>query len=760
MKLGALVALLGLIPALVTAQPAVDNLSTYDFNQHESFLDIYQCQDGGYVMCGVTSEELYVAYPFHSEGDPYVVRVDSELELIWENSFDVGVAATAYTIIEAENGDFIVGVVGDPFNFPAEGGRFIAFRITPDGELIWQRDYACGGCLCVLELKAGDFILAGKWREADGQMPDDNYIIRIDSDGDVVWSRRYDFSRYEHIRSIREGDGEVVCSGYRWEGVPYPNIFKVNANNGEVVWRILFDSNNSPTGYFDGLVSSADGGFVTVGNANYLPTLLKFTSDGEILWQRIYENLNTTYSIISISRMSEGGYTLCGGRSIGVRQERPVAIRVNPDGLFRWGMELDLDQQGFSLARNRFMSSITTHDDVVLAAGEVRQDNDADYDGLVVRLGPGHLGPQIVRYTPQDTSLYVLTGDSITFTLFALGTEDYLWYRDGEHIGRDDTLCTVVFPERDQDVRIECVAFNVDASITMGWNVHVRDLFIADYTPDTLDLFIRRGSSVDFSLDTIRYTEGDRPDYLWTKTNLATGQAENPGEDAQANIWFPWSGEYSVEGRIFRAEASDAVTWLVNVRGLIWAFVPAMDSLVVVVDSIVHFEVVPNAPDDESLEVTWLVNGEFVREAELSLDWLFSEADLNRNTLVQAIARDSVETDTVQWIVNVNDLAVGGPSVAPPRSSAILAAFPNPFNSTVTIQFQSPHAIAGGVGGVSLRIYDISGRLVTDLTAADPPRSAGNHKVTWDASSVGAGVYFVRLEAGTEVKINKLILMR
>jgi len=88
-----------------------------------------------------------------------------------------------------------------------------------------------------------------------------------------------------------------------------------------------------------------------------------------------------------------------------------------------------------------------------------------------------------------------------------------------------------------------------------------------------------------------------------------------------------------------------------------------------------------------------------------------------------------------------------------------LSAFPNPFNSTTTISFQSPHAIAGGVGGVSLRIYDISGRLVVDLTAADPPRSAGEHKVTWDASSVGAGVYFVRLEAGDKIATQKILFL-
>jgi len=86
-----------------------------------------------------------------------------------------------------------------------------------------------------------------------------------------------------------------------------------------------------------------------------------------------------------------------------------------------------------------------------------------------------------------------------------------------------------------------------------------------------------------------------------------------------------------------------------------------------------------------------------------------------------------------------------------------LSTFPNPFNSSVTISFTVG---AQGLAPLRLAIFDISGRLVADLTAADPPRSAGMHKVTWDASSVGAGVYFIRLEAGTEVRTEKIVLMR
>jgi len=97
------------------------------------------------------------------------------------------------------------------------------------------------------------------------------------------------------------------------------------------------------------------------------------------------------------------------------------------------------------------------------------------------------------------------------------------------------------------------------------------------------------------------------------------------------------------------------------------------------------------------------------------------------------------------------------PEVSLTPSTFSLSPFPNPFNSSVTITF------SGGLetAPTRLAIYDISGRLVTDLThsAFRTPHSTFG-KIVWDASSVGAGVYFVRLEAGEEVRTEKIVLVR
>ena len=59
---------------------------------------------------------------------------------------------------------------------------------------------------------------------------------------------------------------------------------------------------------------------------------------------------------------------------------------------------------------------------------------------------------------------------------------------------------------------------------------------------------------------------------------------------------------------------------------------------------------------------------------------------------------------------------------------------------------------------VRLEVYDVQGRHVATLL--DAPQTAGEHRVIWDASAVGAGVYFARLETTQQAVTQKLLLIK
>jgi hypothetical protein len=85
-------------------------------------------------------------------------------------------------------------------------------------------------------------------------------------------------------------------------------------------------------------------------------------------------------------------------------------------------------------------------------------------------------------------------------------------------------------------------------------------------------------------------------------------------------------------------------------------------------------------------------------------------------------------------------------------------ACPNPARGRAHIRFGLPTA-----GPARLAIYDVAGRLVRCLV--DGPVPAGNQELEWDGKddqggSVAPGVYYLRLEAGAESLLQKMVMVR
>ncbi|MDE2995204.1 MAG: T9SS type A sorting domain-containing protein [Bacteroidota bacterium] len=73
-----------------------------------------------------------------------------------------------------------------------------------------------------------------------------------------------------------------------------------------------------------------------------------------------------------------------------------------------------------------------------------------------------------------------------------------------------------------------------------------------------------------------------------------------------------------------------------------------------------------------------------------------------------------------------------------PELFEVTAAWPNPFQDRVTVSWTSPVATH-----LRAEVFDMQGRRVAILR--DGPAQAGSHEVTWQAESIPAGAYVVRL---------------
>ena len=95
-----------------------------------------------------------------------------------------------------------------------------------------------------------------------------------------------------------------------------------------------------------------------------------------------------------------------------------------------------------------------------------------------------------------------------------------------------------------------------------------------------------------------------------------------------------------------------------------------------------------------------------------------------------------------------------------PRAFALAQNSPNPFNPSTTINYS---VADGSAVHVSLRVYDVRGKLVSVLV--DAVKDAGTYSVFWNGvdnrgNRVASGVYFYRLMAGNFEQTRKMVLLK
>ena len=443
-----------------------------------------------------------------------------------------------------------------------------------------------------------------------------------------------------------------------------------------------------------------------------------------------------------LTKIRNSGYILIGATFNDFFQRNASAISLTSNGVERWYSVYSFDNS----SNHCFTSVVTGHDDYIIAAGWIEVNDRTSYNVLVMKLEPEVLQPYFIFYEPEDTVLTCLRGDTINFrvrTIDDQGDElSCLWICGEDTLSYDSTARKDFQEFGNFDVTCYVSDWEFTASIT--WHVTVTGMYIAAFTPDTLDLTVRRNSVVDFSV-AVRTILEEPVNYAWTYIDRER-QREEIGNEDSVTFRFDEGGDCWIEAAVWQGDFDDVVTWSVNVRSvnvrsLIWWYWPLETNLSVPVNTTVDFEVVPFVlGEDDMLRFNWWLDGE-----RLDFDSTVSAVSVEFGELgehkLTCVLTDTCDADTARWLVNVYDPrdAVIPPDDYLPQALTLYPPFPNPFNTSSTVRYDLP-----APANIKLLVYDLSGRLVEKL--ADGEQPAGRHAVELDGSELAAGVYFIRLE--------------
>lgn len=175
--------------------------------------------------------------------------------------------ATIYTTLDS---NFIIGgTTTDPSNGETD---YYIIKTTPAGDVIWQKYFGGPGREVINDMVCtadGGYVIAGG-TTSYGAGAEDGYLIKIDADGNCVWSRTTGGTQDEEIQGIREIGGYLYTAGYSNSIAPYNTkgrVIKWDGTTG-AIQHITLIGNSTYDTYAVDLESTVSGGLVVAIQTN------------------------------------------------------------------------------------------------------------------------------------------------------------------------------------------------------------------------------------------------------------------------------------------------------------------------------------------------------------------------------------------------------------------------------------------------------------------------------------------------------------
>jgi len=168
---------------------------------------IIATSDFGLVIVGMTTSVNNI------EEQLYLLKTNSNGGLLWEKNFGGSSNDYGYSVVETSDGGLVV--TGYTYSF-GDDSQVYLLKTDPNGNLLWEKNF--GGTsddqgYGVIETSDGGLVVTGRTNSFGSN--DQVYLLKTDSDGDLLWEKTFGGSSYDSGYSVVEIlDGGLVVTGY------------------------------------------------------------------------------------------------------------------------------------------------------------------------------------------------------------------------------------------------------------------------------------------------------------------------------------------------------------------------------------------------------------------------------------------------------------------------------------------------------------------------------------------------------------------
>jgi len=255
-------------------------------------------------------------YTETTKRDFYLMRLNTEREIIWENTYGGSGSDCLTSVAELENGDFLIGGLSESTDGDLESNNgkfdFWLTRIDSNGKILWSQTYGGEGydyLHSINKISENEFILAGysdSYLNVAGFYGDDDYrVIKVDGSGNILWEKSYGGSKEDRLlSSVLSKDNGIILFGSSFstdgdisENIGISDFWVVKIDtDGEIIWEKNFGGSS---GEISRKIIKVDDDYLAVGSTysndldvtinNSLDSFrdmwaIKFDEDGNLIW--------------------------------------------------------------------------------------------------------------------------------------------------------------------------------------------------------------------------------------------------------------------------------------------------------------------------------------------------------------------------------------------------------------------------------------------------------------------------------------------
>jgi hypothetical protein len=274
---------------------------------------ISRAADGNLFVLGMT-KSLALNY----DRDLYIAKITLDGKLLWEKAIGGDRDEHPGGIVGTDDGGAML--VGDTESFGKRYKDIYIVKLTKEGKTVFARtiggekaDEARG----LTRLTDGNLALVGVREMSNGNY-EDFFVMKMTQEGKNLWSKTFGGTYNDSLEGVTASvDGGIVAIGKtRSYGSEQTDLTVMKlSTEGKVLWHKIYGFKYYE--YGNAIASTVDGGFMLAGGTNTLGKgshsvyMLALDKNGALTWSHVYGESNKDIAH-GLARMSDGSMLMVG----------------------------------------------------------------------------------------------------------------------------------------------------------------------------------------------------------------------------------------------------------------------------------------------------------------------------------------------------------------------------------------------------------------------------------------------------------------